>query len=105
MGGPTYTTTFDGKRHWNVAHDGHDKTGIIRGATYIGVSHEEADMPEERRYYGRPVFETAVWLRVERDEESVSGVAMTPAAARQLAAALLHMAAWVETRLGESTDS
>jgi hypothetical protein len=43
MIGREYIATFEGKRHWNVTQDGNARTGIIRGAAYIGVSHEEPD--------------------------------------------------------------
>jgi hypothetical protein len=106
MIGREYIVTFEGKRHWNVTQDGDAGTGIIRGATYIGVSHEEPDMPEERRHHPRrPLLERAVWLSVEPDEEVVSGVALTPATARHIPAALLHMAAWVERSVAEAPET
>jgi hypothetical protein len=106
MIGREYIATFEGKRQWNVTQDGNAGTGIIRGAAYIGVSHEEPDMPEERRHHPRrPLLERAVWLSVEPDEEDVTGVALTPATARHIAAALLHMAAWVERSAGEAPET
>jgi hypothetical protein len=60
-------------------------------------------MPEERRHHPRrPLLKRAVWLSVEPDEEDVSGVALTPTTARHIAAALLHMAAWVERSVSEA---
>jgi hypothetical protein len=75
MIGHEYTATFEGKRYWIVTQDGNAGTGVIRGAAWIGASHEEPDMPEERRHHPRrPLLERAVWLSVEPDEEDVSGV-------------------------------
>src|SRR3954453_23873345 len=106
MLGREYIATFEGKRRWNVTQDGNARMGIIRGAAYIGVSHQEPDIPEERRHHPRrPLLERAVWLRVEPDQEDVAGVALTPATARHIAAALLHMAAWVERSVADAPET